>query len=81
MNETEKLIKRLNEIFDGCYSKELSVCPKHTLFRRQKALNEILPMLKEAGLKFVRTIIDDATKYNTPEEASRMEITDIELKE
>ena len=36
----------VTRIFDGCYSRELSVCPKHSIFQRQKALNEILSYLK-----------------------------------
>lgn len=36
----------INKIFDNCYSKDLSVCPKHTIFQRQKALNEIISYLK-----------------------------------
>ncbi|KKK89886.1 hypothetical protein LCGC14_2728600 [marine sediment metagenome] len=39
-----KLEEKLNEIFDSCYSKDLSICPKHKIFQRQKAQNLILEL-------------------------------------
>ena len=44
MNKTaqEEIRKEMNEIFDGCYSKELSACPKHTVFLRQLAINKLI---------------------------------------
>ena len=36
--------EKIDQIFDGCYSKDLSVCPNHTIFQRGKATNEILAL-------------------------------------
>ena len=43
---SENIREGVTRIFDGCYSRELSACPKHSIFQRQKALNEILSYLK-----------------------------------
>ena len=43
-----ELRKQIDLIFDGCYSKDLSACPNHTIFQRGKAVNEILPLIEEA---------------------------------
>lgn len=39
----------------------------------------ILRACKEAELKFVETIKDDSTQYNTPDNAGRIEIQEIEV--
>lgn len=44
----------INKIFDNCYSKELSDCPKHTIFQRQKALNGIISYLKSQNVVRLR---------------------------
>ena len=40
--------EKIDLIFDGCYSRDLSACPKHTIFQRGKAVNEILSLIEEA---------------------------------
>ncbi len=38
--------KEINKIFDNAYSR-VSVCPKHTIFQRQKALTEIVSLIRQ----------------------------------
>ncbi len=58
-----KLEEKLNEIFDNCYSEDLSVCPKHKIFQRQKALNLILelePLIQQGERE---KIVGDLDRY------------------
>ena len=38
----EKIRKEMSEIFDECYSVDLSVCPKHAIFRPQLAITKLI---------------------------------------
>ena len=46
----EDIIKGIDKLIDECYSKELSACPLHTIFQRQKFLNKLLPLLDKLGV-------------------------------
>jgi len=46
MERVKGVKKKIDEIFDGCYSKDLSACPKHTIFQRGKARNELVAYLE-----------------------------------
>ncbi len=41
------LVEKLNLLIDKCYSKELSACKLHTIFQRQKFVNEAIPIIAE----------------------------------
>lgn len=45
----QELRKGLTAIMSRCYSSELSTCPNHLIFQPQKAINQILALIKEAG--------------------------------
>ena len=45
MNEA-KLRKKIDQIFDNCYSIDGSVCPLHTVFKPGKACNELIILIK-----------------------------------
>ena len=62
-----KLEEKLNEIFDNCYSKDLSTCPKHTIFQRQKALNLILelePLIRQDERERIAKALEVARKID-----------------
>ena len=48
----KELVEKLDQIFDGCYSKDASTCPLHTIFQRGKAQNlimeEFVPLVRRA---------------------------------
>ena len=46
MERVKGVKKKIDEIFDGCYSKDLSTCPKHTIFQRGKACDELVAYLE-----------------------------------
>ena len=74
MTKTEKLREKIDLIFDGCYSKDLSASSNHTIFQRGKAVNEILPLIEEAEKQGKRKALRWAlrtSKYSSPYELIR----------
>lgn len=46
VEELASMVKtEIRKIFDQCYSKDLSVCPKHTIFQREKASGLIVKLI------------------------------------
>ena len=45
MHHCKELREKIDKIFNGCYSKDLSACPDHTIFQRGKACNELVGLL------------------------------------
>jgi len=50
MTKQAEIREGLTLLMSECYSKELSVCPKHTIFQPQKFLNKLFPYLHSQGV-------------------------------
>lgn len=84
----EKLEGQINGIFDRCYIKGSPNYPKLLIFQRQKALNQILALIKEAGyipveLVQLEMLGDKEIRYKLeeiqPEGFDWTDITDTEM--
>lgn len=57
MTEQKEIREGLTLLMSECYSKELSVCPEHTIFQPQKFLNKLFELYTVEPL--IEKVIND----------------------